>query len=177
MHYVVDKKQQNWGFFGVPIGHKWASWKRRKPTAWYLMPVDKHISKQGCNHQYLVTRYLTLAKVGQSTFAIHFLFVFNRISSALSFMASLLLIIYPLLFIILPVVSYLPFLHSAWSFQIPSVSFLSILFHPIICCLITQCYFLFWYRKCISGISIPITTTIWQVNKHNTTRLLHNLLS
>jgi hypothetical protein len=39
----------------------------------------------------VVTRYLILTKVGQSTFALQFLFVFNCISSASLFIASLLL--------------------------------------------------------------------------------------
>jgi hypothetical protein len=34
--------------------------------------------------------------------------------------------------------------------------------------LFMQCYFLSWYQNCIPGISIPISTTIRQVNKHNT---------
>ncbi len=32
----------------------------------------------------------------------------------------------------------------------------------------THCIFLFLYWNCIPGISISITTTIWQVNKHQT---------
>jgi hypothetical protein len=50
------------------------------------------------------TRYLTLVKVGQSTFALEFLFMFNCISSASLFVASLFFVIYLLLFVILSVV-------------------------------------------------------------------------
>ncbi len=91
----------------------------------------------------VITRYLiTLTKVGWSTFALQFLSTFNCISSAL--LVSLLFIIY-LLFVTLLVVSYL---HSSIvldHFEFASVSDLFVLFHLIICYLITWCYFLFWY--------------------------------
>ncbi len=54
------------------------------------------------------------------------------------------------------------FVHPLWSFQICFY-----FFHLIIRCLITRCYFLFWYLKCFPGILIPITTTIRQVNRQD----------
>jgi hypothetical protein len=53
LHYVVGKKQQScWRVLWVPKGHEWACWKGRKPTAWHLMPHNKHLGKQGCRCQF-----------------------------------------------------------------------------------------------------------------------------
>ncbi len=119
----------------------------------------------------VITRYLTLAKIGWSTFALQFCSCLIVLDSASLFVASLLLVIYRWLFVILPVVSYshLFILLSHCKFAFASVLF-------ALFCSIIQCYFLFWYWKRIQGILIPITTSIWQVNKHHTTRL-RNLLS
>ncbi len=46
--------------------------------------------------------------------------------------------------------------------------FCSVLFSLVFEYSIIQCRFLFWYRNCISGISIRSKTTIRQVNKHYT---------
>ncbi len=56
--------------------------------------------------------------------------------------------------------------------QLCSVLFdLPLFFYSVFDYSIIQCYFLFWYWKCIPAISIPcksIKTTIRQVNKHHT---------
>jgi uncharacterized membrane protein len=47
---VVGKKQQIcWRVLWVPKGHKWTCWKGRKLTAWHLISLNNHLSKQSCN--------------------------------------------------------------------------------------------------------------------------------
>ncbi len=91
-------------------------------------------------------------------------------SSALFFVASSLFIIYLLLFVILLVLSYLHSFILLGNFEFCFCSFCSFCFIRLF-----DIWFLrvnlSWYWKCVSGISIPITTTIRQVNKHLTTRL------
>jgi hypothetical protein len=109
-HHVAGKKQQScWRVLWVPKGHKWACWKGRKPTAWHLMPPDKHLGKQGCNLRFPDHEIFDPHKnrsVSRSTFALQFLFMFNCISSTSLFFVTLLFVTYLLLFIILPVVLY-----------------------------------------------------------------------
>jgi hypothetical protein len=96
----------------------------------------------------------------------------DRISSASLFVASLLYVVYQVLFVILPIVSHSHssalhnhlafasvFVCSFFSVQLFIIQLLSVIF-----CSATE-----------NGISIPITTTILQFNKHHTTRLRHLL--
>ncbi len=88
----------------------------------------------------MITRYLTHAKVGQSTFALQFCSCSIAFSSASLFVARLLLVIYQLLFNILPVVSYQHSFILLYHSKFASVSVLFVLFCSIIRCSITQCY-------------------------------------
>jgi hypothetical protein len=82
----------------------------------------------------VIKRYLTLAKVGWSTFALQFFSCSISFSSALLFVASLLLFTYQLLFIILPVVSHLHLFILLGHFKFAFVSVLFVLLRSIICC-------------------------------------------
>jgi hypothetical protein len=66
--------------------------------------VAKNIMKKKGIFDSISTNYLTLAKIGRSTSALQFLFMFNCITFASLFVASLLFVIYSLSFVILPVV-------------------------------------------------------------------------
>ncbi len=171
---MVGKKQEScWGVLWVPKGHEWACWTGRKPTTWHLMPLDKHLGKQGCNCQFRSHKLFNSQKVGQSTFALQLRSCSNVFSSASLFVASLSFVIYLSLFVILPVVLYLQSSILLSYFKFVSV-YVSV-------CYVSSDYLLFnylalflpWFWKCVPGISIPITTTIRQVNKYQTTRLRH----
>ncbi len=171
---LFKKQQSCWRVLWVPKGHEWTCWKGRKLAAWHLMPFDKHLCKQGCNcqcDQEIFNPRNLILNICPSVSL-----MFNPIQFCINiFVASLLFVVYLLLFIFFPVVSY-PHLfillnHSVFA----SVYVLFDLFCLIIRYLIIQCYFLFWYWKFIPGILIPVTTTIRQVNKHHTT--MRHLLS
>jgi hypothetical protein len=125
------------------------------------MPLDKHLGKQGCNCQFCSHKSRSV----NSYVHVQLYSVLHRYCCQFAF------IIYLLLFVILPVVSYSHSFILISYFKIVSVSI----------CYVSSDYLLFdysvlflsWYWKCVPDISIPITTTIQQVNKHHTTRLHH----
>ncbi len=106
--------------------------EKKEPTARHLGPLDKHPGKQGCNCRLQDHKILTLAKIGQSTFALQFYSCSIAFSFASLFVSSSSYVIYLLLFVILPVVSNSHSFNSArlfWVlFSIRSVT----QFHPII---------------------------------------------
>ncbi len=119
----------------------------------------------------VITRYLNLATVGWSTSPLSF----GHVQLHLIRHCYLLPVCYSL-FVCCYSLSCLlfvsPLIHSAWLFQIclffcsffRSVSSDHSIFDYSV-------LFLSWYWKCVPGILIPITTTIWQINKHHTTGL------
>jgi hypothetical protein len=174
MHYLVGKKQQSWRVSWVLKGHKWACWKGRKPTAWHLIPLDKHLGKQGCNfwfrdHEMFNPRISRLVNICPSV-----LFMFSCISSAWLFVASLLFYLFVVIHHLVSCLyshSFVPLDH----FKFASVS--------VLICSVSSDYSLFDYSVLFSVLILEMysrylipTTTIWQVNKHRTTRL-HQLLS
>ncbi len=177
LHYVLGKKQQScWRVLWVPKGHEWTCWKRRKPTAWHLMPLNNHLGKQSCNWRFCKHKRFDPCKNRSVNICPLVLFMLNCILFCIV-ICDQFIIRYLYL-----VICHLASCVASHSFYFARL-FLILLsvhsvvqFHPIVHHLIPQCYSLFWYWKCIPGISIPITTTIWQVNIHNSTRL-HHLLS
>ncbi len=167
-----QEQQSCWRILWVPKCHKWSCWKEGKPTAWHLMPLNKLLGKQGCNGWFCDQKRFNPSKNRSVNVCPSVLFMSNRINSASLFFASLLYVVYQLLFVILPIVLQS---HSSALHNYRFCFCLFLLLCSIIHYSITQCYFLFWYWKCIPGISISITTTILQFNKHPTTRLCHPL--
>ncbi len=172
LHWVVGQKQYScWRVLWVPKAHEWACWKGRKPTTWYLMPHKKQLGKQGCNCQFCnhkifnprKSRLVKLSPFNSVLVQLHS--VLHYICCEMSF------VIYLLWFVILFVVSYLYSIILLCYFEFVSIfcSFCSFCFiwlfdigHSVL--------FLSWYWKWVPGISILITPTIRQVNKHHTSR-------
>jgi hypothetical protein len=81
------------------------------------MPIDKHPGKQGCNFLFRDHEIFNPRK-NMLVFARQFLFMFNRVSSASLFVASLLIVIYLLFIHHLASCFVFVFIRSAQSFQI-----------------------------------------------------------
>ncbi len=122
LHYVVGKKQQScWRVLWVPKGNEWACWKGSKPTAWHLMPLNKHLGKQGCNFWFRNHKIFNSCKNSLVNICPSVLFMFDCSSSASLFVASLLSVIFLLSFVTLPVVSYSHSFILLDHFKFPSV--------------------------------------------------------
>jgi hypothetical protein len=104
----------------------------------------------------VITRHLTLAKVGRTTLTLQFCSWTIASASALLYVASSLSVICLLLFVILPVVSYLYSIVLFGYFTFLSAFCLFCSFvssdHLI---LDYSVLFLSWYQKHVPGISIP----------------------
>ncbi len=120
MHWAVAMKQQSCGgFFGFQRATSEPAGKEGnlQHDIWCL--VTNTWANRVVIVYCVITIYLTPAKVGQSTFALQFCPCASAPNPASLFVASLLLAIYLLLFIILPVVLYLYLIILLW-FQVHS---------------------------------------------------------
>jgi hypothetical protein len=137
----VDKQQQScWRVLWVPKGHKWACWKGRKPTAWHLMPPDKHLGKHGCNYQFCKHEMFNPCK-SRSVNIFPSIFVHVQLHQ-FCIVICCQFIFYYLSVVIRHLASCFAFtlIRSSQSFQI-WFCFWSFCFHPIIRYSVTQCYF------------------------------------
>jgi hypothetical protein len=165
LHFVVGEKQQSsWSVLRVPKGHEWSCRKGRKPTAWHLMPLNKHLGKQSCNCQ--CRRSVNICPS---------VFVHVQLHQFCIFICCHFVINY-LLIVICHLVSWFifVFIHSAWSIWI----------HFCFCsvCSVSSDYSLVDFSVLFSALILETYSryfdphnNIWQVNKHHTTRLWHLL--
>ncbi len=140
--------------------------KGKKLTPWHLVPYNKHLDKQGCtcqshNHKISNPRKCRMVITHPSV---------SVYVQCISFNCNLLAVICCYLSVTVCHLASCFHSHSFVSAQLLPALF--DLIRSIICCLIIQYLFLFWYWNCIPGILIPVLTTIWQINKHHTTILL-----
>ncbi len=169
---VVGMKQQScWGVLWIskrpqvsPAGNA------KKPTAWHLVPNNEHPGKQDCNCQFRNHKIFNPCK--HRTVTIHpSVFVHVQcVSFQSSLVASLSVVIYQLLFNILPIVFAFaslvsvqlpPYLLLFWSNCIVwlfSVRLVGVIFSVLILELYSR-YF---------DPNNTTSSTIWQVNKHHT---------
>jgi hypothetical protein len=152
-------------FFWVPKGHKWARWQGRKPTAWHLMPHNKHLGKQGCNCQFRNHKIFNPCKNRSVNFYPSFLFRCNCIHIVIC--CQLIIRNFTCCYLLVHLLFHIV---SLCCFK------LVLLLFVLLFCLsdysISDYWVLSlsWSWKCVPGILISITTTIQQVNKHHNTR-------
>jgi hypothetical protein len=134
------------------------------------MPHNKHLGKQGCSYWFCHYKIFKPCKSRSVKLHPSDLFMNNCIRFCIVICCQFVICYLSVLFVILPVVSYLhstillSYLH-AFLLSVQSV----VLFSRITQCSITQCYFC-PDTGSVPGISIHIKTTIRQVNKHHSTR-------
>jgi hypothetical protein len=176
MHYVVGKKQQScWWFFWVPKGHKWACWKGRKPIAWHLMPLHKHLGNQSCKCCLRNHKIFNPSKSRSVNTCPSVLFMFNHFQFCIVFCCQF-------------IICYLSLVicHLASCFVFTFVQFCSVIFYSIFCSSylsVSFDYFLFDNLVLFSVLILEMYSRYFitnnnnprQVNKHHTTRLRHVL--
>jgi hypothetical protein len=123
LHWVVGMKQQNCqSILWVSKGHDWAFWKGRKPTAWHLMPHNKHLGKQGCNLLFHNHKIFNPRKSRLVNFHPSVLFMNNCIQFCIATCCQFIICYSSVVICYLASCVIFTFDHSAQLFQIRSVS-------------------------------------------------------
>ncbi len=149
-HLVWGNKAAG-GFYGFSKGHK-PDGKTKKPTACHLMPHTNIWANRGAIVNFVITKIFNpcthwMVTIQPSILYVQWINVYSYLLTVFCFCPSVLFDSHLILFCFVQ---------------------LALLDYSVFDYLFTKCYFLSWYWNFIPGISIPISTTIRQINKHHT---------